>query len=129
MSVSRAARRQVSAAVIALAGAIVALAMILGAAPASASVHPEQGPAAVAQLPMPEPVSAPVAVPAEPMAMPPGDTLELRTGVGAVVGAVIGGLAGLPFFIVGAIPGAIIGGLIGAGIGAAGWHIANQYSS
>ncbi|WP_157172361.1 hypothetical protein [Nocardia pneumoniae] len=40
----------------------------------------------------------------------PGDTIELR----ALIGAVLGGLAGLPIFIIGAIPGA----LIGAGFGA-----------
>ncbi|MFI6366748.1 hypothetical protein ACIBG0_28815 [Nocardia sp. NPDC050630] len=42
--------------------------------------------------------------------MMPGDTIELRAGIGAVLGA----LAGLPIFIIGAIPGA----LIGAGFGA-----------
>lgn len=68
-----------------------------------------------------------VTVVVEEVAMPAWDTLEARTGGGAVIGAVIGGLAGLPFFGVGAIPGAIIGAAIGAGIGNASWHIANQY--
>ncbi len=44
----------------------------------------------------------------QPVAMPPGDTVELRTGVGVA----IGGLAGLPFFVVGATPGAVISGSI-----------------
>lgn len=74
------------------------------------------------------PVSTVTQVVVEPVAMPPGDTMELRAGVGAGIGAVLGGLAGLPFFIVGAIPGALIGAALGAGIGAAGWAIGNAYA-
>lgn len=64
-----------------------------------------------------------------PAALPPGDTPELRTGIGAGIGVILGGLAGAPFFIIGAIPGAIIGGLAGAAIGNASWNIANTYSN
>ncbi|WP_037162417.1 hypothetical protein [Rhodococcoides fascians] len=64
-----------------------------------------------------------------PVALPPGDTLEARTGIGAAIGVGFGILAGLPFAIVGAIPGAIIGGLAGAAIGATSWNIANTYSN
>lgn len=63
-----------------------------------------------------------------PVALPPGDTIEVRSGIGAAAGVILGGLAGLPFFVIGAVPGAIIGGLLGAGIGAASWNIANAYS-
>ncbi|WP_433713232.1 hypothetical protein ACQP2U_02740 [Nocardia sp. CA-084685] len=63
----------------------------------------------------------------EEITMPPGDTVELRTGAGAVVGAVLGGLAGLPFFVVGAVPGALIGAALGALIGNVSWQIANAY--
>ncbi|WP_157172031.1 hypothetical protein [Nocardia higoensis] len=52
------------------------------------------------------------------MCMMPGDTLELRAGIGAAIGA----LAGLPIFIIGAIPAA----LVGAGFGALSWWIADQ---
>lgn len=52
------------------------------------------------------------------MCIMPGDTLELRAGIGAAIGA----FAGLPIFIVGAVPGA----LIGAGSGALSWWIADQ---
>ncbi|WP_043649687.1 hypothetical protein [Nocardia thailandica] len=52
------------------------------------------------------------------MCMMPGDTLELRAGIGAAIGA----FAGLPIFIIGAVPGA----LIGAGFGALSWWIADQ---
>ncbi|MEU4340142.1 hypothetical protein AB0H00_02555 [Nocardia sp. NPDC023852] len=55
--------------------------------------------------------------------LPPGDTIELRTGLGAAVGAAVGALIGLPVFFVGAIPGAIIVGLIGAAIGASSYAI------
>ncbi|MGW4326578.1 hypothetical protein ACWEKR_11870 [Nocardia sp. NPDC004573] len=55
--------------------------------------------------------------------LPPGDTIELRTGIGAAIGAAIGALVGLPVFFVGAIPGAIIVGLIGAAIGASSYAI------
>ncbi|OZC50500.1 hypothetical protein CH289_15855 [Rhodococcus sp. RS1C4] len=77
-----------------------------------------------------EPLPAPAAgssVQVNPVALPPGDTLEARAGIGAAIGVVLGGLAGLPFAVVGAIPGAVIGGLAGAGIGAASWNIANAY--
>ncbi|MET7770477.1 hypothetical protein [Nocardia sp. NPDC005366] len=52
------------------------------------------------------------------MCMMPGDTMELRAGIGAAIGA----LAGLPIFIIGAIPAA----LVGAGFGALSWLIADQ---
>ncbi|MEV0336130.1 hypothetical protein [Nocardia sp. NPDC050717] len=52
------------------------------------------------------------------MCMTPGDTLEVRAGIGAAIGA----FAGLPVFIIGAVPGA----LIGAGSGALSWWIADQ---
>ncbi|MGQ4617551.1 hypothetical protein [Nocardia sp. R7R-8] len=55
--------------------------------------------------------------------LPPGDTIELRTGVGAAIGAAIGALVGLPVFFIGAIPGAIIVGLIGAAVGASSYAI------
>ncbi|MFB7878849.1 hypothetical protein ACFC06_26705 [Nocardia sp. NPDC056064] len=79
----------------------------------------------------PSPTTAPTATPAAAilvsldeagrpvaMCMMPGDTLELRAGIGAAIGA----FAGLPIFIVGAVPGA----LIGAGSGALSWWIADQ---
>jgi hypothetical protein len=103
-----------------LVAAVLAFAIMAGFAPATAAP------------PAAEPVAATSESPAsvgqiDPIRMPPGDTLELRTGVGAGIGAVIGALAGLPFFGIGAIPGAIIGGLLGAGIGALSWNIANAY--
>ncbi|MEU7769006.1 hypothetical protein AB0B25_28445 [Nocardia sp. NPDC049190] len=55
--------------------------------------------------------------------LPPGDTIELRTGLGAAIGAAVGALIGLPVFFIGAIPGAIIVGLIGAAIGASSYAI------
>ncbi|KAF0959640.1 hypothetical protein [Rhodococcus sp. T7] len=67
------------------------------------------------------------ALPATDAALPPGDTVELRTGVGAAIGGVIGGIAGLPFFVIGAVPGAIIGAVIGGAIGYASHGIATSY--
>ncbi|MEV0059835.1 hypothetical protein [Nocardia sp. NPDC050718] len=116
-----------------LAGAGVAIAIITGQS-ATASAAPDEPPKAVETVGFPTTllVSATpansVAADAEGVSLPPGDTIELRVGVGAAIGAVLGALAGLPFFIVGAIPGALIGGALGAGIGAMSWQIANQYA-
>lgn len=38
-----------------------------------------------------------------PVALPPGDTIEVRSGIGAAAGVILGGLAGLPFFVIGAL--------------------------
>lgn len=91
-------------------GAVVALLLTVGLAGVAAA-EPAPAPAPVASAPAPE-VVAPIAA-----CMPPGDTIELRTGVGAVLGTTIGAIVGLPIFIVGAIPFAIIGGVLGAMIG------------
>ena len=72
-------------------------------------------------------VAAVSTLPAHDAALPPGDTVELRTGVGAAIGAVLGGVAGLPFFVIGAVPGAIIGAVIGGVIGYASHGIATAY--
>ncbi|WP_433660510.1 hypothetical protein ACQPW1_47610 [Nocardia sp. CA-128927] len=115
--------RYFATALLTFAGAVLAFALTVGlAAPASAEPSAVVTTGTVATVPEPAPVTQ-----AEPIRMPPGDTLELRAGVGAGIGVVIGGLAGLPFFGVGAIPGMIIGGLLGAGIGALSWNIANAY--
>ena len=95
--------------------AVIAAIMIALAGSTAASATPVVGPA-----------SNEVAVTL--VALPPGDTVETRVGLGALAGVILGGLAGLPFAVVGAIPGAIIGALAGAGIGAASWDIANSYS-
>ncbi|MEV0249402.1 hypothetical protein AB0H76_22575 [Nocardia sp. NPDC050712] len=88
-----------------LLGAVVAVLLIVGVG----------GIAAAEPLPAPTPVTAPAAPIAACMA--PGDSIELRTGLGVVLGTTLGAIAGLPIFLFGAIPGAVIGGLVGAMVG------------
>lgn len=93
-------------------GSVVAVLLIVGSG----------GVAAAEPAPAPAPVQAPDvpgSAAASPIAacMAPGDTIELRTGLGAVLGTAVGAVAGLPIFIVGAIPLGIVGGVIGAMVG------------
>ncbi|MGW5309843.1 hypothetical protein ACWEQ0_08195 [Nocardia thailandica] len=96
--------------------ALTGSALIALAGPAAAaepsSATPAPAPAAAVLISLDQ-AGNPVA-----MCMMPGDTLELRAGIGAAIGAV----AGLPIFVIGAVPGA----LIGAGSGALSWWIADQ---
>ncbi|MGW5440234.1 hypothetical protein [Nocardia asteroides] len=95
--------------------ALTGSALIALAGPAAAeptTTAPAPSPAATIFISLDE-AGHPVA-----MCMMPGDTLELRAGIGAAIGA----FAGLPIFIIGAFPGA----LIGAGSGALSWWIADQ---
>lgn len=89
--------------------------LIAGAAPAAA-----EAPSPRTEAAAPAAIVVTVDAAGQPIAMcmMPGDTLELRAGIGAAIGA----FAGLPIFIIGAIPGA----LIGAGFGALSWWIADQ---
>ncbi|GGK53434.1 hypothetical protein [Nocardia camponoti] len=88
------------------------LLVVAGAGTASAE-QPTSAPSSQALVVTVDAVGQPIA-----MCMMPGDTLELRAGIGAA----FGGSAGLPIFIVGAIPGAIFGGAMGA----LSWWIADQ---
>ncbi|WP_280334687.1 hypothetical protein [Nocardia wallacei] len=65
-------------------GAIAAMVLFLGFGPTTATAQPV--PSSLTQT-------------ATEVSMPPGDTVEVRTGLGAGIGAVLGGLAGLPFFV------------------------------
>lgn len=67
--------------------------------------------------PAPAPAPAPGAVAPVAACMAPGDTIELRAGLGALLGTGSGAIAGLPVFFLGAIPFGIIGGVIGAMVG------------
>ncbi|NKY35642.1 hypothetical protein HGA13_21580 [Nocardia speluncae] len=67
--------------------------------------------------PAPAPAPAPGAVAPVAACMAPGDTIELRAGLGALLGTGSGAIAGLPVFFFGAIPFGIIGGVIGAMVG------------
>jgi hypothetical protein len=98
---------------------------VLGSVIAGLLIVGSGGVAAAAPAPAPAPV-APVQAPdvpgsgaMEPIAacMAPGDTIELRAGLGAALGTAIGAITGLPIFFVGAIPFGIIGGVIGAMVG------------
>ncbi|MEU8900731.1 hypothetical protein [Nocardia sp. NPDC048505] len=79
-----------------------------------AAAEPNSAPAPVAAAPAP--AATPVAA-----CMAPGDSIGLRTGLGAVLGTTLGAIAGLPIFLFGAIPGAVLGGLIGAMAGST-WY-------
>lgn len=114
-----------------IAAALASAAIVSGAGVGTATAAPagvNAIPCAEAQLPVDSPVFPVPRIAATPVSLPPGDTVELRMGVGAGIGAVLGGLAGLPFLVVGAIPGAIIGAGIGAGIGYISHTIADAYS-
>ncbi|WP_146165195.1 MULTISPECIES: hypothetical protein [Nocardia] len=111
MNTSRVARRAASGIVAAL---LLAVAFLGLAATANAETPAEPATVAAAAT---EPEVQPITTAQPILCLMPGDTMELRAGIGAI----IGGLAGLPIFIVGAIPGAIIG----AGMGALSWQIAN----
>jgi hypothetical protein len=112
--------------------------LVLALFAAALLFHPAATPSANAQPRINAPASAQQsadssavsvsALPATDVAVPPGDTVELRTGIGAAIGGVIGGIAGLPFFVVGAVPGAIIGAVIGGAIGYASHGIATTYA-
>ncbi|MBF6077967.1 hypothetical protein [Nocardia beijingensis] len=97
--------------------ALVATALTVGFAAAASAVPADRT----------EPIAAATSEPPQvtyiKACLPPGDTIELRTGIGAAIGAAIGALVGLPVFLVGAIPGAIIVGLIGAAVGASSYAI------
>ena len=109
--ISRTTRRVGSGIIVGLLLAVAFLGLA-GTASAEAPAEPAIV-AAAATEPAPQPITT-----AQPiLCLMPGDTMEVR----AAIGAVIGGLAGLPIFIVGAIPGAIIG----AGMGALSWQLAN----
>ncbi|GAA5044970.1 hypothetical protein [Nocardia callitridis] len=100
-------------------GALVATALTIGFA-ANATAEPAQAPApktahVVATTGGLTYIEVPCGL--------PGDSIELRTGLGAAIGAVVGGIVGLPVFLVGAVPGAIIVGFIGALIGASSYAI------
>ncbi|MEU7630420.1 hypothetical protein AB0C34_10590 [Nocardia sp. NPDC049220] len=94
--------------------ALVATALTVGFAATASAERSEQFTAAADETPRVSYIK---------VCLPPGDTIELRTGVGAAIGAAIGALIGLPVFFVGAIPGAIIVGMIGAAIGASSYAI------
>ncbi|MEU1982054.1 hypothetical protein [Nocardia sp. NPDC019395] len=95
---------------------------VLGSVIAGLLIAGSGGVAAAEPASAPAPAQAPD-VPgsgaAAPIAacMAPGDTIELRTGLGALLGTGSGAIAGLPVFFVGAIPFGIIGGVIGAMVG------------
>lgn len=95
-------------------GALVVAALVTGFA-STASAQPTESVGAEHVLAsdsapvQPEFTLIEIAQPIE-LCMMPGDTIELRAGIGAVIGF----LGGLPIFIIGSIPGA----LIGAGLGA-----------
>ncbi|MGV9924490.1 hypothetical protein [Nocardia rhamnosiphila] len=93
-------------------GSVIAVQLIVGSV----------GVAAAAPAPAPAPVQAPDAPGSGAVApiaacMAPGDSIELRAGLGALLGTGSGAIAGLPLAFVGAIPLGIIGGVIGAMVG------------
>ncbi|WP_280397973.1 hypothetical protein [Nocardia carnea] len=95
---------------------------VLGSVVAPLLIVGSGGVAAAGPAPAPAPVPAPAAPGPEgaaPVAacMAPGDSIELRAGLGALLGTGSGAIAGIPVFFVGAIPFGIIGGVIGAMVG------------
>ncbi|MFC9840729.1 hypothetical protein ACFVKB_44290 [Rhodococcus sp. NPDC127530] len=105
-----------------------ALLLFQPAATPSANAQPHINAPTSTQQSADRPAATVSALPATDVALPPGDIVELRTGVGAAIGGVLGGIAGLPFFVVGAVPGAIIGAVIGGVIGYASHGIATTYA-
>ncbi|MFQ6326682.1 hypothetical protein [Nocardia sp. NBC_01009] len=98
-------------------GALVAIALTIGfASTASAAPAESTDPIAAASEPTPHATEI-------EKCLLMGDTIEIRTAVGAAIGAVLGGIVGLPLFFIGAIPGAIIGGLLGVFIGSTSYAI------
>ncbi|MFC9896891.1 hypothetical protein ACFVMC_24670 [Nocardia sp. NPDC127579] len=91
-------------------GIVVAVLLTVGFA-GGATAEPAPAPAPVAAAPT---EVSPEVLELIAACMPPGDSLELRTGLGLVVGTTLGFIAGLPVFIFGSIPGAMIGAVIGA---------------
>ncbi|WP_280434616.1 hypothetical protein [Nocardia carnea] len=91
---------------------------VLGSAIAGLLIVGSGGVAAAAPAPVQAP-DAPGSGAVAPIAacMAPGDSIELRAGLGALLGTGSGAIAGLPVFFVGAIPFGIIGGVIGAMVG------------
>lgn len=95
---------------------------VLGSAIAGLLIVGSGGVAAAEPAPAPAPVQAPDvpgsgAVAPIAACMAPGDSIELRAGLGALLGTGSGAVAGLPLFFVGAIPLGVIGGVIGAMVG------------
>ncbi|WP_328406900.1 hypothetical protein [Nocardia sp. NBC_00403] len=95
-------------------GALVAIALTIGFASTASAESPD--PIAAASEPTPHATEI-------EKCLLMGDTIEIRTAVGAAIGAVLGGIVGLPLFFIGAIPGAIIGGLLGVFIGSTSYAI------
>lgn len=99
-------------------GVLLALGLTAGfASTASAETAPAPAPSPIILVAATAPAELPPVGTQVELCLMPGDTMELRAAIGAVIGAI----AGLPIFIVGAIPGA----LIGAGMGALSWQIAS----
>ncbi|MBP2188598.1 hypothetical protein ACWDYH_04930 [Nocardia goodfellowii] len=94
-------------------GAVVAVLLIVGFG-GVASAEPPPAPVAAAEAVAP--AATPVAA-----CMAPGDSLELRGAIAAVLGSTVGAILGVPVLLFGAIPGAIIGGVVGFMIGSA-WY-------
>lgn len=95
---------------------------VLGSVVAPLLIVGSGGAAAAEPALAPAPVQAPDALGSGEVApiaacMAPGDSIELRAGLGALLGTGSGAIAGLPVFFVGAIPFGIIGGVIGAMVG------------
>ena len=95
---------------------------VLGSVIAPLLIVGSGGVAAAEPAPAPAPVQTPDAPGSGAVApiaacMAPGDSIELRAGLGALLGTGSGAVAGLPVFFFGAIPFGIIGGVIGAMVG------------
>ncbi|MFI2336799.1 hypothetical protein ACH474_25750 [Nocardia rhamnosiphila] len=96
-------------------GSVIAAQLIVGSVGVAAA-EPAPAPAPVAPVQAPDAAGSGAVAPIA-ACMAPGDSIELRAGLGALLGTGSGAIAGLPLAIVGAIPLGIIGGVIGAMVG------------